>query len=199
MPRLSGAAFKVGYYFVSSSGSAEDVAQNTSRSAARVAVAVASVSVAGVLPVAIVIAAYKTLAKSLRRGVLVVMRPLRIKVLPALRITGAGIQTSLISLVHRHLGPVVIAAIVAIVAIVAVVIAPVITIDATVVIDPAAVIAVIAIVTVIIDLALLPVASPVAVSILVISPSAALVLRIAIIAIISILGLCCRAAHNEYA
>jgi hypothetical protein len=210
MPRLTGTAFEVGYYFVCSSGPAEDVAKNASRSAARVAVG--SVSIAGVLPVAIVIAAHESLAKSLRRGVLVVMRPLRIKVLPALRITGSGIQTSLVSLVHRNLGSIVIAAIVpvtivpvtiaavTIVAVVTVVIAPVI-VGAIVVIDPAAVIAVIAIITVIVDLALSTFSAfppPVAVSILVISLIAALALRIPIISIVSVLGLCCRAGHDEY-
>ena len=57
MPRFIGAAFQVRYYFVCLRlRSAEDVAKNASRSAARVAVSVASVSVAGILPITLVIA-----------------------------------------------------------------------------------------------------------------------------------------------
>ena len=196
MPRFVGAALQVRYYFVCGSRSAKDVAKNASRSAARVAVSVASVTVAGVLPVAIVIAPHKAVTKGLRRGAAEVVRSLWVEALPALRVTCTGTQAGLVSLVHRHLGPVVIAAIVPVVTI-----APVITVDAAVIIDPdATIVAVIAIITVIIDLALIPVASPIAVSILIISPIAttALVLRIAIISIASTLGLCCRAGHDEY-
>ena len=57
MPRFMGAAFQVRYYFVCVLlRSAENVAKNASRSAARVAVSVATVSVAGILPIPLVIA-----------------------------------------------------------------------------------------------------------------------------------------------
>lgn len=188
MPHLSGAAFEVSYYFLCSSRSAEDVAENATHSA--VAVVVASISVAGILPVAFVIATYKTLAKSLRRGIAVVVRPLWVKALPALRITGAGIHTSLVSLVDRHLGAVVIAAIVAVVTIVAVVAILPVIVNAAVVIDAA-----VANTALFVRLPLSPFgafASPIAVSIPAINITA-LAARIAIISIVAILGLCCRA------
>ena len=140
------------------------------------------------------------------------MRSLWVEVLPALGITGAGVQASLISLVHRNLGAIVIAAvttvitmatvvtIAAIVAVTTVVaVATIVTIATVVVV--ASVAAIVAVITVVIADPLIPVASPIAISILVIDPITitTLVLCFPIISIVSILSLRCRAGRGVYA
>lgn len=182
-----GAAFQVRYYFVCVRlRSAEDIAENASRSAARVAVSVAPVSVAGILSIPLVIATQESLTECLRRSVPVVVRSLRVEALPALGIIGARVQSSLISLVHRNLGPIVIATIAAVVTV-----ATVVTITTVVVV--ASVAAIVAVITVIIadPTALIPVAPPIAISILVSDPVTitTLVLCFSIISIASILRL----------
>ena len=136
------------------------------------------------------------------------MRSLRVEVLPALGITGARVQSSLISLVHRHLGPIVVATIATVIAIATVItIAAVVTVAAVVaiatVVAVASVAAIVAVITVIIadPAALIPVAPPIAISILVSDPFTitTLVLCFAIISIASILGLRCRAGRGGYA
>jgi hypothetical protein len=200
MPRSTGAALQVRYYFVfpEGSGSTKDIKD---ASAACVAVVVASVSVTRVLLIPLVIATQKALTKSLRRGVLVVVRPLRVEALPTLSITGAGTQAGLVPLIYRNLGTVVVAAIATIITVAAVVTVLAVTVLAVVTVDSvAAIAAVIAIIAVIIaDSALLRLTSQNAVSSLVIDAVAitTLALRISLITISSILGLRCRAGHGE--
>jgi hypothetical protein len=90
--------------FVGYSGSAQNAAEYVSPAT----VAIALVSIPGVLPIAFVIAAHKALTKSLRGGILVVARTLRVVALPTLSITGAGVQASLVTLVQLNLIPVVV-------------------------------------------------------------------------------------------
>ncbi len=84
--------------FVHYLGSAQNAAENFSPTTGAL-VAIALASIPGVLAVALVIAAHKALTKSLRRGILVVARTLRVVTLTTLSITGAGVQASLVTLV----------------------------------------------------------------------------------------------------
>ena len=133
------------------------------------------------------------------------MRPLWVEALPALCITCAGIQASLVSLVQSHLGAVVLATVTVATVTVTTVITVAAVIVATVTIPSiAAIVAVISIVTVVISIpALALIAPPIAVSILVISANtiAALALSLAIVSIISItaiLRLRGRGGHRKY-
>jgi hypothetical protein len=80
--------------------SAEDAAQDVSDT---VVPPVPVVSVALVLAIAFVIAAHEALAKSLRVGVSVVVRPLRVIALPTLRVAGSGVYASLVALTKLNL------------------------------------------------------------------------------------------------
>jgi hypothetical protein len=124
---------------------AQDCAQNISDIAARIAPSVAAVVGTAILAETCFIALHEAIAKSLRRGVTVVVRTLRAVALTTLRVTRAGVQASLITLVLCNLVAVVVAAIV--VAIPAVIL--VATILASVVVSAIVAIAGVTIVTII--------------------------------------------------
>lgn len=105
--------------FVDGLRSAEDAAKNVAPARVAAIVAVALVSIR-VLAIALIIAAHKALTKSLRGGILVVTRTLRVVALTTLSITGARVQARLVTLVQLNLIPVVVPTVIAVATVVAI-------------------------------------------------------------------------------
>lgn len=105
--------------FVDGLRSAEDAAKDVAPARVAAIVAVALVSIR-ILAIALIITAHKALTKSLRGGILVVARTLRVVALTTLSITCARVQTRLVTLVQLNLIPVVVPTVIAVATVVAV-------------------------------------------------------------------------------